>query len=76
MRHTLVWRSWQKAEETENIPLKCEKQKLVRCSKELSTVNIRNGIWTYSSVNMRIGMEGIADCFYDQKVCSSIVKKS
>ena len=27
-------------------------------------------------MNMRIGMEGIADCFYDQKVCSSIVKKS
>ena len=23
---------------------------------------------------MRIGMEGVADCFYDQKVCSSIVK--
>ena len=23
-----------------------------------------------------IGMEGIADCFYDQKVCSSVVKKS
>ena len=23
---------------------------------------------------MRIGMEGIVDCFYDQKVCSSIVK--
>ena len=37
-----------------------------------SSLNFR----TYSSVNMRIGMEGIADCFYDQKVCSSIVKKS
>ena len=28
----------------------------------------------YILVIMRIGMEGVADCFYDQKVCSSIVK--